>query len=261
MKRILIINLIIFLTTYLSYSSDEPPILKPKLDAEESTDYNGKRTITNEGSLGGEFSTEEGLGSVTIIKSDLNGKNALKFEAQSNRKKGSENLPCIYFKNIPESFPNGLTAEFRIKPEPTSFPNKIYEIFSARASDRGPGLGIFYQAAYGDHINVVSGDGGVDALIWGIRKYDTQENPVVYGQWLHVTVVYDIEKLQFLLYLNGKLTKESETGLELTPLDPIATIGAYRKGYAYPFFGEMTDIAIYDYVRTPEQIQDAAALQ
>ncbi|MFV0337125.1 MAG: LamG domain-containing protein [Chthoniobacterales bacterium] len=259
MKQKLISSALLILTACITYAIDEPPILKPDLNVEAATNYSGQQTISNAGSLGQEFIIQNGQGTISIIESDLSNKKAIKFEPETDRKDAGDGLPCIYLKKMPQDFPNGITVEMRIKLETPAFDNKTYEIFSARGSDRGPGLGIFYQPQT-EYITVISGEGNTEAdgATWGIVREEREK--VSPGKWIHMAAVYDSEKQQFLLYLDGNLSSESQTGLELTPLDEMLTIGAYRRGYAYPFSGEMTDIAIYDYARTSEQIKNDSKL-
>ncbi len=254
MKTLLTILLLTAITAIAQ--TDSPPIFALGLEDGMMQATDGKNIIANEGTLSGTFAVHQGDGTIEIVKSDRDGKKAIKFSPTATESHDRLSLPCLVYDGMPTEFPQGITLQARIKPNPDWMLPSV-EIFSARSADRGPGIAVSYHAE-NHNVDFLSGPGGLHADIWGIvSKLETAISPY---DWTHIAAVFNPEKKQFLIYINGEPVAKSEEGLEMTTLDKFLTIGAYRTGYAYPFGGEMMDVAIYDYARTPEQIQaDAAA--
>jgi len=226
--------------------TDDPPILKPALDSAE-IESGGVR---NKGTLPGEFSGRKAVVTISIVPSDR-GTKVLKLEPTADASKETLLLPCLVYRNMPEEFPNGVTFQARIKPDPAwQLPQT--EILSGRVSDRGTGMALSFRPT--DRlVDVVSGSGDTEGDVWGIIS--NLQAKITTDGWTHVAAVYDAEKKQFRLYFDGQMIAESATDLALTPMSKNLTIGAYRAGYTYPFRGEITDIAVYDYARSEDQIQ------
>ena len=250
MKTILLPALLLS-AIFVHAQTDDSPILAPNLTDDFIQGSDGANAVFNEGNLGGNFVVRQGDGTLEIVESDFQGKKALKFSPTAETSTESSLLPCLVYRKMPESFPRGVTFQTRIKPDP-GWGLSQSEIISARVSDRGTGLALTYRPN-AKFMDVVSGSGGVDGDTWGIIS-DKRTN-VFPGEWTHVAAVYDAENKHYRLYVNGQLAVESNAGLDLTTMDRTLTIGTYRGGYAYPFRGEMTDIAVFDYPRTEEQIR------
>lgn len=249
MKSILLACLL-FPASILLAQTDDPPIIAADLGDGFMQGANGEDAVPNAGTKGGLFSIRSGDGRIEIVESDFQKKKALKFSPTAELSTDTSRLPCLRYADMPEDFPRGVTFQARIKPD-SEWLLAECDILSARTSDRGPGLAVVYRPT-SRLVDVVSGAGGEGGNFWGIISNKlTEISPM---DWTHVAAVYDPEKKQFRLYRDGQLVTESEEGLALTAMDKILTIGAYRGGYAYPFRGEMTDVAVFDYVRSPEQI-------
>jgi len=249
-----VLALLILFAAFAKAQTNDPPILTPNLKDGFFQDNRGESAIANEGSLGGNFVVWQGAGTLDVVKSDLNGNETLKLSPRAELGDESTLLPCLIYRNMPEDFPRGVTFQARIKPDP-DWQLSQCDVLSARVSDRGTGLSVTYRPD-GSLLDVISGEGGVDGHYWGITS--DKRTRISPSEWTHIAAVYDAESKQFRVYLNGQPAAESQTGLDLTAMSPTLTIGAYRGGYAYPFRGEIMDIAIYDYPRTEEQIQKDA---
>lgn len=234
-----------------SAQSDDPPILKPDLAGANISDGD----VANEGSLEGRFEVRQGDGTIEIVESSRSG-NALKLTPTLEISQEASRLPCLIFRKMPAEFPRGVTFEARIKPDPDWILPQS-EILSARVSDRGTGLALVFRPT--DHLlDFMSGAGGESGDFWGI--FSQKNTAIQSDDWVHVAGVYNPETKQFRLYYDGQMVAESATGLELTPMSPEFSIGTYRAGYAYPFRGEISDIQVFDYPRTEDQVRaDAAA--
>ena len=234
--------------------SQDPAIIEPDLRDGFMQGGDGADTLPNAGTRGGFFAIRNRDGRVEIVESDFQKKKALKFSPTAELSVEEVGLPCLKYDDMPEDFSRGVTFQARIKPDPDWMLAES-DVLSARTSDRGPGMAVIYRPV-NRLLDVLSGEGGESGNFWGIISNKLTE--ISPSDWTHVAAVYDPEKKQFRLYRDGQLIVESEEGLTLTAMDKVLTIGAYRGGYAYPFRGEMTDIAIYDYVRSPEQISEDA---
>ena len=254
MKILLSITLMLGAVATASAQSENPPILTPDLTEGIFQDADGSNSIINAGSLEGHFILREGEGRVEIVED--NGRKILKFSPTALASETETRLPCLVFQKMPADFMDGVTFQARVRPD-SGWLLPICDVLSARVSDRGTGMAISYHPESGV-VDVSSGEGPSpdnfsDVKFWGIISQPTTKIPA--DDWTHLAAMYEPTKKQFLLYINGQLAAESETGLELTAMSPDFTIGAYRRGYAYPFRGEMADIAVYDYVRSEAQIQ------
>lgn len=256
MKKLTFLLLSSVASALFQAQAQDPPILAPNFqDGLFFQGDKGKEAVPNDGSAGGLFIAHQGDGTLEVAKSDLGDKKVLKLSPTAVTSHSALNLPCLVFEEMPPDFPRGITLQARIKPDPDWLLPSV-DVFCGRSSDRGPGIGVLYRPE-SRLVDVLSGPGGYDQEVWGIVS--KSESAIPAYSWAHIAAVYDPEAKQFRLYVNGELAVESEKGLALTPLDKTFAIGAYRGGYAYPFRGEIADIAVYDYVRSPEQIRADAA--
>ncbi len=241
--------------------NDAPPIIAPDLEEAAGSAFSKgtivEGAIPNKGTLLGAFDIRQGDGDLEITNRDSEGRKALRIMPTAERSVAKSLLPCLVYRGMPQEFPAGCTFMMWVKPD-SSWATARSELVSARRSDRGPGLGVSYQPGKGG-IDVISGIGEAEEA-YGII-HQNSATAIQPDQWTHLAAVYDPEEKVFRLFINGEMTIESQRGLELTAMSPLLSIGAYNGGYAYPFQGEIADIAIYDYVRTPEQIKADATPQ
>jgi len=142
-------------------------------------------------------------------------------------------------------FTKPFTVMFWVNLDLALLANSQYTIIGNVKSDYGPGWRIIYSY---NAFRFIAGGGTAatrDAL-----SLNPGITPHQKGQWHHLGVVCDGEKVK--VYLNGidSASKEMKLGAGHDTL----TIGAYDAGYAYGFRGSLSDIKFFGSALTPEQM-------
>jgi hypothetical protein len=160
---------------------------------------------------------------------------------------------CIEIPNMGDvDFGKGLTVQAWVKLTDIKRESTV-EIVSNTESDRGKGWR--FVLSWGS-LHLMSGEGGAGTT-WG-----AQTNPATAkfetGVWYHLAGTFDGSV--FRVYVDGREVGVSKEGLTITKGRPFVSIGAYVSGYAYGLNGVVSNVKLYNYARTPQEILADAKL-
>ena len=225
---------------------DRPPIVEMDF---EMTDNDGKLIVSEPGNLAEGAQIKELWYAAELVEQE-NGQVLKLSDVQAIREAKTFNHGCVVIEDFPNTFPDGLTFQARVNVAEVEKTNYEGVLFSNQTSDRSPGISLQVQSS---------------GLLRVFTHRDTPTGletagipfagPILpFGEWVTVVLThYDGESI---LYLDGMEYAHSYTPGPLGEGGTRLTIGAYNGGYAYGFEGQLDDVRIFDYARTPEQIAE-----
>ena len=161
--------------------------------------------------------------------------------------------------------PNIYEATQRADRTPTTFEAWI-RLPKSAASGRGGVIIGNYGDSTSPCINLEIHNGGNPRLYWlGRTSSDLADCKftdinVCTGEWLHLAVVRDKTKRKVHCYINGELASTIDLPLNavrnMLCVEPFVVGGDLRDGNAQYFKGSIRSVAIYDSVRTAQEIKN-----
>jgi hypothetical protein len=162
---------------------------------------------------------------------------------------------------FPNSFPFGFTFACRVRLSEEEYglavPDERLVVFSTRTADHGPGMELSIDRELRPFAIAYDESDAEQNFYGGTLNATPRGFTLPAGEWVHLAMTNDGGV--YTVYVNGSEFARSPKAIENEPpgLDRL-TLGAYNQGYAYPFYGDIDDVVIFDRALTRKEIAELA---